>query len=95
MTIEFTTGIAQNNTLYVEAAEGAFQIGDTVVTEGRFAAVTRKRRGAPAPHPAGTLVRTLKITGKGEAFHPDFMSDETKQRFYGEVIEEQRIYDAE
>lgn len=98
MTTQFTTGIAQNGTHYVEAAEGAFQIGDIVTDEGRFAANKRARRGAPK-HPGGTLVRKYKVTGAGQAF--DAMTDfskkepEMRQRFYAEIIDEQKIFDEE
>lgn len=94
MTTEFTTGIAQNGTHYVEAAEGAFQVGDIVTEEGRFAANKRARRGAPK-HPGGKIIRTFKITGSGDAFQPDFMSDATKQRFYCEMLDEQKVFDEE
>lgn len=99
MTTEFTAGIAQNGKHYVESDEGALQVGDTVVSKDRFLAVTRKRRGAPGPHPAGTLTRTMKITGAGEAFDAmtDFSSREPqmRQRFYVEITDEQKNYDAE
>lgn len=99
MTTKLTTGIAQNGKHYVEAEEGAFKTGDTVVSEGRFAAVTRKRRGGPAPHNGGTLVRTYKITGAGKPFvaMPDLSQPEPemRQRFYAEIIDEQKAFDAE
>ena len=93
-----TYGIAQNGKLYVEAAPGQFEIGDIVEKKGRFAAVTRKRRGGPAPHPAGDLIRKLKVEGAGDEFNAAPLGDAEKQmrqRFYCEVIDEQRIYDAE
>lgn len=98
MSSKFTTGIAQNDTLYIEAAPGAFLEGDIVESNGRFKAVTRKRRGGPGPHPAGTLVRKLRITGEGKEFNSAPLGDavqQMRQRFYCELIEEQRIYDAE
>ena len=96
MSIEFTTGIAQNDTIYIEAAPGAFAVGDTQVVEGTFAPVTRKRRGGEAPHNGGKLIRTLKVVGAGDEFdaQPDSGSRDVimRQRFYCEVINEERIY---
>ncbi len=96
MTTEFKAGIAQNGTHYVEAAEGALKDGDIVTDEGRFAANKRAKRGAPK-HPGGTLIRTYKVTGAGQVFdaQTDLGSPEKiiRQRFYCEMLDEQRIYD--
>jgi hypothetical protein len=98
MTIEFTTGIAQNGTDYVEAAAESVNIGETFTKEFRVAGepLTKKMiRLGKKPTTDATVIRTFTVTGKGQKFTVgDPMKGEYKQRFYCDM-QEQRIYDAE
>lgn len=98
MTTELDTGIAQNGTRYIEAEKGSIENGFTHTQEIRFEAqeLTKKmKRIGLEAHPAGTIVRTLTVTGAGDPFPQGGPNDyKFMQRFYC-AVEETIVYDAE